>query len=322
MAQRNSSFPSRLSGCPWHAYSRLPWPRLSPRLPRRPAPSSPPSKRFAASKSCPRVSCGFPAPKHGRVDPGSHGGSRQHGAGGRGHTLRAATDDRRCATVEALAPGASRAARGDSEAAQKLIVSRGALWKLWKSLRDSHELPQGLLLRDTQALNRPPNRGSSSAPRLRPSGPEPNAGRSENGAWGVAKGSSFVPSTPDQGTILFPRPEKGLKNVPSDGRKPPNRGMRSRNFGDRAPGAGAGGIGASGLPHMCLRCTEVRNRGADFVGWRGSKLPLICPCRVPEGRLVPPIGRLAGREVPDPAVILPRRRGSAYRLPTRKRNAA
>jgi hypothetical protein len=137
---------------------------------------------------------------------------------------------------------------------------------------------------------------------------------------GVAKGSSFVPSTPDQGAILFPRPGKGLKNVPSDGPKPPNRGMRSWNFGDRAPGTGADGIGTSGLPHKHLRRTEVQNRGADFVGWRGSKLPLICPCRVPEGRLVPPIGRLAGRKVPDPAVILPGRRRSGYRLCTKRRH--
>jgi hypothetical protein len=89
-------------------------------------------------------------------------------------------------------------------------------------------------------------------------------------------------------------------------------GMRSWNFEDRVPGAGAAGIGASALPHMHLRCAKVQNRGADFLGWRGSKLPLICPCLAPEGRFVPPIGRRIRSKTADPAVILSRRRGSAY----------
>jgi len=43
-----------------------------------------------------------------------------------------------------------------------MIVSPRALWKPWKSLRDSHELPQGLLLLNAQALNPLRNRGRSS----------------------------------------------------------------------------------------------------------------------------------------------------------------
>jgi hypothetical protein len=125
-----------------------------------------------------------------------------------------------------------------------------------------------------------------------------------HGWWG--KGAVLFPRPPIRERFCSLGPEKGLKNAPSGRRNSPNRGMGSRDYGDRAPVGSTPRIGASGFCHLHLRDSEVKNRGAGIMGWRGSKLPLICPCLARNGRLMPPIGRRIPSESPDPAVILPR----------------
>ncbi len=62
--------------------------------------------------------------------------------------------------MEALAPGTSRTTCGEPAQASQMKAPNTALWELWKSLRDYHELPQGLLRGETQALDRLLNRGN------------------------------------------------------------------------------------------------------------------------------------------------------------------
>jgi hypothetical protein len=112
----------------------------------------------------PRASRGGPAAEPRRVDPGPDGGSRQRGARGGSYPLGSPASPGWRPAVEALAPSTSRTPCSESAQAPQMNAPNTALWKLWKSLRDSHELPQGLLRRKTQAPDRLLNWGNSSAP--------------------------------------------------------------------------------------------------------------------------------------------------------------
>jgi hypothetical protein len=124
----------------------------------------------------------------------------------------------------------------------------------------------------------------------------------------------------ESGTILFPRSEIGLRNVPA---RAPNPGS---GHAQRGKTAGRGEASITWDRRKLLSCLEVNlDSGTSVRGrilrWEGLKRAPDLPLSPPEGldpaRHLPPD---RARKAPNTPRICPRRTGSGYRLTVNRRS--